>query len=362
MILKKSFPLLVAAALHCSSCYLADGFQHHIRGPKFSSRNLGTQCMSPIRQIGVRFVSHAECCGTKTDLITSPPIIKGIRSLGDLGTQQGSSSSVYNCKFPYSSNATSNQNPWSAMVPPPSPPLINLPRNNGVDVSIEWSLHDDPHEVAKYFIDRCLDFLPTVTNRRRHDLQDPQSIQRLAWSLEMFREYVLQELPLITAKHNTPPPRFKARIVATRGSRGTKCPQWHIDHVPIRWIESLVGRGCEVVISSGADSVDQDGINWSAINGLDDDDVVDVVRDRNKKLVDPKIANIYCAQEGEALLLIGNRWDEFANNVGEFANNAESDSNKACCPPKFTQPAVHKSPSPIPHWEGRVLLTQDVLL
>ena len=187
----------------------------------------------------------------------------------------------------------------------------------------------------------------------KYALQD--HIERLAWSLEFFRDFVTQELRSNIVKSGSlpnPNTTFKARIVATRGAGGTKCPQWHIDHVPLRWIESLVGRGCEVVLNSGTDdSSSQDGINWSAINGLDNDDVADVVEDRNKKLVDSKIADIYCAQQGEVMLLVGNRWDEFAKVKSESKDNARS-----------THPAVHKSPSPIPFWEGRVLLTQDVVL
>lgn len=59
--------------------------------------------------------------------------------------------------------------------------------------------------------------------------------------------------------------QFKARIVSTRGTSGTKCPRYHVDHVPMRWVQSLVRPGCDYVVGS-------DGICWEAINGMEEVD------------------------------------------------------------------------------------------
>ena len=151
----------------------------------------------------------------------------------------------------------------------------------------------------------------------------------LSGSLEAFRTYCQTNLLQCDT--------FKARIVATRGPSGTKCPQWHVDHVPVRWIQSWVGPGCDLVVGNG-------GINWSMINGLEENDNLLAVEDRNRVLVDDKVAKIYSAKEQEPILLVGNRWNEFS-----FKSKTPQD------------PVVHKSPSSIPFWQGRVLLTQDVV-
>jgi hypothetical protein len=216
-------------------------------------------------------------------------------------------------------------NPWRELIPPLWNTRSSSGSSEGVDVTIEWSIHDDPDKVARDMI-RQSTASTTVTTPSQ------QQIQHLSQSLFYFRELCADKL--------TPISRFKARLVATRGPTGTKCPQWHIDHVPVRWIQSLVGRGCEFVESN-------DGVNWQAVNGLDEDEtLLDSVAARNRALVDPQTATIRRATEGRAVLLIGNRWQEYSKDASS----------------KYIQPAVHKSPAPIPLWEGRVLLTQDVIL
>jgi hypothetical protein len=205
----------------------------------------------------------------------------------------------------------------------------------GVDVSTEWRMGDNAIQVAERLIHEC------GMNTKSSSTQ--QVALHLAQSLEFYRDFCCEKLNC--------PKGFKARIVATRGPMGTKCPSWHIDHVPVRWIQSLVGRGCQFVMT-------HEGVNWQAIDGGLDDDVDDNDEEgilyssssadkRNQALVDDRRANIYHATEQEAVLLVGNRWSEFAKESNSFVS---------------IKPAVHKSPSPIPIWEGRVLLTQDVIL
>jgi hypothetical protein len=227
--------------------------------------------------------------------------------------------------FPYPHHI--EENAWRELIPP----LWNTRSGNGsskgVDVTVEWSVHDDPDKVAWDMIRQCSTSITATTPTQ-------QQIQHLSQSLLYFRELCTDKL--------TPISRFKARLVATRGPTGTKCPQWHIDHVPVRWIQSLVGRGCEFVESN-------DGVNWQAVSGLDeeeDEPLLDSVAARNRALVDPHTAAIQRATEGQAVLLIGNRWQDYSKDASS----------------KYIQPAVHKSPAPIPFWEGRVLLTQDVIL
>ena len=199
-------------------------------------------------------------------------------------------------------------------------PSIWRPKEN-VDVTVSWTSLDSPEHVAEEMILQCN---PNMPPEKANILS-----QSLAESLESFRDFCQGRIFGYNA--------FKARIVATRGPSGSKCPQWHVDHVPIRWIQSWAGPGCDFVTSSG-------GVNWSVVNGLDDDETFPSVEDRNRALVDSKAANIFHAKEREAVLLVGNLWNEFSKEKGSSLH-----------------PIVHKSPSSLPRWQGRVLLTQDII-
>ena len=114
----------------------------------------------------------------------------------------------------------------------------------------------------------------------------------------------------------------------------------------------MVGPGCEMVVG---DNVNE-SINWNllfnGLNSAEDEDQESIVvedyslQDRNLALVDEKLAKIYRAQAQEAVLLMGHRWADFAQ-----------DKDTA----RSIPPVVHKSPT-IPWGCERVLLTQDIFL
>jgi hypothetical protein len=193
-----------------------------------------------------------------------------------------------------------------------------------IDVTVTWTRSDSfaPDQAARAMLHQMDPLLP------------PSQISALA---DVLSSYLLDFSDFCQENFETCP-KFKARIVATRGSSGTRCPQWHIDHVPVRWIQALAGPGCELVMN-------QDGVNWNAVNSLDA--TFDSVEARNQFLVDPEVTNIYSAKEQEVALLVGNRWNE-------------------CCKEGFEKqklnPVVHRSPTSIPMWQGRLLLTQDVII
>ena len=195
--------------------------------------------------------------------------------------------------------------------------------------------------------------------------EDQHLIRTLAHSMTLFQEFCIQHLNhtrrLPDAEEACPcrqdPPgggrqkiQFKARLVTTIGSQGTKCPLWHIDHVPVRWIQTMVGPGCEWVVGD-------EGVNWNILrqeqeeeekedNEQDNAFVTMSVNDRNRALVQDGRATIYAAKEQEALLLLGNQWPKYAKQQHIL---------------KEFQPVLHKSPT-IPWGCERVLFTQDVLL
>jgi Protein of unknown function (DUF1826) len=133
--------------------------------------------------------------------------------------------------------------------------------------------------------------------------------------------------------------------VSSRGEAGTRCPTWHTDHVPVRWIQALVGPGCMWIDDeSGVEGA----VNWQNMNNLDNDDDDTVITsqqdDRNSLLIDKGRARIRQAKTGEGVLLFGSTWP---------AGTSSSSRRR---------PAVHKSPDNISTFEGRVVLTMDVHL
>jgi hypothetical protein len=224
-------------------------------------------------------------------------------------------------------------NPWRSLVPPMRPPLLKVQTQahvREVDVTIEWSMEDDTSQVAKWLVEQCIQDIPKTGTCDFSSLREARTTQRLSWSLSSFRTFVFQELLLSSLRKSGGPLRFKARMSVSRGPAGTFCPKWHVDHVPVRWIESFVGRGTEFVAASNG------GVQWVE---LDDEIAVheNSVNIRKRLVVDSvdsKLAKLHRAAEGEAMLLKGNRWNEFARHDQALL-----------------EPAVHKSPSPIPFWK-----------
>jgi hypothetical protein len=285
-----------------------------------------------------------------------------------------------------------NHQYWQELCPPPSPkktffspisfgqqPSHNQPPSS-LDISITWAPdEEDPCDVARKIVQECL--RSQKIDSKQDDDKFISSVEdSLAESLRTYRDFCQTHLIqqeehridtkgcdrncdcgdndnnidlLETPSKNNPNNRtlMKCRLVASRGNSGGKCPQFHIDHVPCRWIQTFLGPGTDIVL---VDDRDSDGgvINWEAFSNSrtgednDEDDEDDIVswnvKDRNKLLVDSTRANVYHSKEGEALLLAGSRWNDYA---------AVSSS--------ITKPVVHKSPV-CSDDQCRVLFTQDI--
>ena len=178
---------------------------------------------------------------------------------------------------------------WSSLVPP----LWKDAR--GLDRKIQW--HRQEQNVA----DRWLGT----------DACDARQVEQLAQAVEAMQA--------ACSDYDC----FKGRLVATRGSVGTKCPVWHLDHVPVRWIQALVGPGCLYV----SDPLD---VCWDKVNHLDD--TLDP-HERNRQLLRPNARSITKVPTGQAVVLPGTL--------------------------SHQSPIVHKSPEAMFPWEGRVLLTME---
>jgi len=213
---------------------------------------------------------------------------------------------------------------WRHLVPKPWEDA------RGWDATVEWDCRDDRTSMlatARQLLPHGAGSFP--------DEDEAIAGQQLATWMKLFAEFSRAE-------------RCRARLAATRGrSASAKCRRWHVDHVPVRWIQSLVGPGCRYV-------ADDSAIDWTRINNLDDDDGETdklSVGQLNRLLVPDESKKCCRVPEGRAVMLLGNGWREWALRTGR--THAEAD----------LPPAVHRSPTEdvISPWQGRVLLTMDVV-
>lgn len=229
--------------------------------------------------------------------------------------------SLLHCVTAFSSNYISSQaqtlkaaasKPWindNVRVFQPSlscdNPFVDLvpPMGRGCDISVNWS---DPHEGAQDLAEKCF-----------------PNEEKKASDAATILEEAMERFKVITLEEGVVNPSFKARIVASRGSFGVKCPRWHYDHVQLRHIQALVGPGCDYLVSDM-------GVDRSIVNQADEGETKEI----NKGIVDPVVASVRHGREGEAVVLRG---------------------MDGCC-----RPAVHKSPD-LQWWQGRVLMTFDIM-
>ncbi|KAG7338969.1 DUF1826 domain containing protein [Nitzschia inconspicua] len=227
-------------------------------------------------------------------------------------------------------------------------------RIQSLDVTRLWTLDDDPLHVAADMVRECVHFqcdgdcaTPSTDDAAKEQIL----LSSLSESLITYRDFCKTYLIPFIPKRDNNNIRFKCRLVATIGTSGAKCPQYHIDQVPVRWIQTFVGPGVELVVGNK-------GVQWDAFqtaNGEDDDDspiemekVSWTPEERNRQLLDPNLANVYRVQEGTAVLMLGNEWNNYVTSV-HSSKGAQ------------IQPVVHKSPIISSTTQPRVLLTQDIL-
>lgn len=300
--------------------------------------------------------------------------------------------SVFHSKRPYYVFHPSHpihQEYWQELCP--SPPKLSdklssifssrfsikeMPSISSVDISITWTLDEDPHNVARRIVQEFLRRSIQSDDKKRMSVEKylTTSLEdTLVESLRAYRDFCQthmlqgQSIDVKAESMNDcnccssirpQNQKLKCRLVATRGYSGAKCPQYHIDNVPCRWIQSMVGPGVELVNTSNIDDYDGGVIRWNAfshppaqrgenemIDDEDDDIVSWSVDDRNQMLVDASRADIYHSKQGEAILIPGSTWDEYS----------------LSCLPTSTKPVVHKSPEGLHSDQCRVLFTQDIL-
>jgi hypothetical protein len=295
-------------------------------------------------------------CGTTTFALTLPTTESTIDSR--------TLSSVMRIKEAECSESL--RDAWTTLVPPV------WEKGRGLDVRVQWNGNDDggsniptacgcvaastttaTDNASSAAARAASTLLHELQHQLPTKLQDTEKMQQsLTESMQLFQDFCQEHIQ--DASH------FQVRVTSSRGSPGTKCPVWHQDHVPVRWIQSLVGPGCMWVQEQEdtVASVEQwnnklhraDEEDFDNDNDDGDEFMVQSAKERNKQLVGPT-ATVHQAAPGEAVMLIGKRWSELAK------LQSYSDSSVY-----FDIPAaIHKSPDQLLPWQGRVLLTMDVV-
>lgn len=164
----------------------------------------------------------------------------------------------------------------------------------------------------------------------------------LSSSLQCFVEHCRSNLINIRS--------YKLKLSSAHGPSATRCPLWHADSVPVRWIQSYLGPGC---VYLNEDEHIQFGNNdfdpfLQRIRDSDPDIESKQLGDNWKqKLVQSSGISISQSPTGEATMLVGRLWPFVSNNdiptVGPTAG------------------VLHRSPHNIPRGQDRILLNLDVV-
>lgn len=207
----------------------------------------------------------------------------------------------------------------------------------GIDVRLQWDKDEGTLPSTSTVAERVASNMVTHIGERVpiSKSQITKATSSLAKSFETFASFCNLHLERKKVLG------YSARVVATRGSPSTKCPVWHRDYVPVRWIQSLVGPGCQWVHISNNDD------DWSAMNAQDDaaEPMAASVEEMNHQRVDPRIP-VHQAAPGEPVILVGRAWSRYCRRDSPLFG---------------LQPVVHKSPDGFKPWQGRILLTIDVI-
>lgn len=160
------------------------------------------------------------------------------------------------------------------------------------------------------------------------------------------------------------------RLLCTYGGSraGTKCPIWHIDHVPCRYIQTLYGPTCLFINNSRDNHIvynrivaqhQEEGKEGPA-SDLDDSTSNEEflsVEERNEFLlrgIDVTTRSVIGqATVGEGIVLLGKLWPQWA--TGTATTPPFNDDQT-----KGTTAAVHKSPQILTPNQGRILLTINI--
>jgi hypothetical protein len=200
-----------------------------------------------------------------------------------------------------------------------------------LDVTVHWTRDEGCWAAAQKCVATIDGQLP-IHKRLAWVSRKDAAKESLASSMQSFVTFCCEHL-------HHPPQGFKARLVCGRGVSSAKCPRWHVDQVPVRYIQALVGPGCQYLDCQGP------LMNLNEITEEDEDEPNKAGEDTSLSLHDyvDRLVQLhpeYVQQvpEGDAAILVGNEWAD-----------------------RTIERCIHKSPSGLMPWDGRILFTIDVV-
>jgi len=187
--------------------------------------------------------------------------------------------------------------------------------DSGLDIKSIWA---SPEEGAEHMLSQLL-FLSSLS-----PFDQKTAKQELMDIFSLFQETYLRS-------SNESPLLYRSRIVATRGSSGTRCPRYHTDWVPLRLVCALYGPGVVFINDSATGNT-----RWrKTVNKSDEIDSKKFNESIERQLKPDAIVASNC---GDCVIMLGKEWEDEENGVNAL---------------------VHRSPY-MKGTEGRVLLTVDV--
>lgn len=213
------------------------------------------------------------------------------------------------------------RNAWGVLVPE------IWEETHYIDVTVHWSVDEGCLAAAE----KCVDAVEQqLTSRKRQHFSRNVIKECIASSMESFVTFCSLHLR---------PNAFKARLVCGRSATSARCPRWHVDQVPLRYIQSFIGPGCQYVECAGLlESLALLPSEQELEGGMGDFDTSSSLHDYVNRIAQRHPESVHLVPEGDAAILIGNEW-----------------------PDHTLKPCVHKSPSGLMPWDGRVLFTIDVM-
>ena len=230
-------------------------------------------------------------------------------------------------------------NIWNSIVPSALTYSLHPDKKSSTPGLIVTSLFPDPQLGAEQLLFQC-GITPHSTSPNRYK----DALDHLEQALDHFKK-VITEVYGDTVE-------LRAKIIATRGPDGIKCPKWHVDHVPIRLILALEGPGvCYLTKSNSLQQNESNQMNYLF-------KMVNLGQETDATMENRSILNKYKnhkemqAKTGEIVLLMGKVWEKKL----KYDANIKYRDTKS-----LLSGALHKSPE-IPAFQGRVLLTVDAII
>ena len=145
---------------------------------------------------------------------------------------------------------------------------------------------------------------------------------------------------------------YKLKLTAMHGSNATRCPLWHADNVPLRWIQSYTGPGCVFLNEDETNDV-YDPYNYDPylqrVRETNHDQEAKVYGPKWKqKLVEMSGIPISQSPTGEPAMLVGRMWSAWSQQRDAPIEGPMSG-------------VLHRSPHDVPGNQERILLNLDVL-